>query len=138
MSNQQTDSDLGYANEFHSDKQAQIIESEERLLASLKNSDVEQLDELLHDHLLFIIPNGQTITKAMDLAAYRSGHMSIEAIASSEQVINVIDDTAIVSVSIALQGKYIDQVLDGKFRYLRVWKLYGHQWKVIAGSCIPL
>jgi hypothetical protein len=92
----------------------------------------------LHDDLLFHIPNGQTITKAMDLESYKSGNMSVHEIFSEEPLIHVIEDTAVVSVIIKLKGKYIDQSIDGKFRYLRVWKQSGNDWKVIAGSCIQL
>ncbi|WP_245799370.1 nuclear transport factor 2 family protein [Epilithonimonas bovis] len=32
---------------------------------------VEQLESILHDDLLFILPDGTTITKDMDLDTYR-------------------------------------------------------------------
>ncbi len=47
----------------------QILQLEQRLLEAIKTSDVEVLDQLLHDDLLFIAPNSQTITKEMDLAS---------------------------------------------------------------------
>ncbi len=115
-----------------------IIEKEKELLESLKNSNVEKIDELLHDELLFIIPNGQTITKSIDLEAYRTGNMIVNSILSSEQLISIVDDTAIVSVRIELEGKYYEQLINGSFRYLRVWKFVNSKLKVIAGSCIPL
>lgn len=114
------------------------MESEKRLLEALRNRDLEILDELLHDNLLFIIPNGQIITKPMDMEAYRSGNMNINAISSGEQVINLIDDTAVASAVIEIKGKYLDQLIDGKFRYMRVWKLFSGKWKVVAGSSIQL
>jgi hypothetical protein len=30
------------------------------------------------------------------------------------------------------------QEIDGKFRYLRVWKRFGDSWKVIGGSVVAL
>ncbi|MCL6433568.1 MAG: hypothetical protein K6T90_05010 [Leptolyngbyaceae cyanobacterium HOT.MB2.61] len=35
-------------------------------------------------------------------------------------------------------AELLDKLLhiDGKFRYLRVWKLFGDNWKVIAGSVV--
>lgn len=71
---------------------------------------MEQLDELIHDGLLFHLPNGQIITKAMDLEAHRSGIMVVDSIFTSEQLINLIDeDTAVVSVKVKLKGSYINQ-----------------------------
>lgn len=129
---------LSMTNNIPVTKKEQIISSELKLLAAMKNSDVKQLDELLHEELLFHIPNGQVITKAMDLDAHRSGVMHIYALLPSEQVIHVLEDTAVVSVKMELKGKYIDQPIDAAFRYIRVWKLVNDSWKVIAGSCIQL
>lgn len=119
-------------------QEQQIIECEKRLLASLKSGDIEVLDELLHEHLIFNIPTGQTITKSMDLENYQSGIMTVSEVLATDQVIQLMEDTATVAVTIYLKAKYGDQPIDGKFRYLRVWKLFGHSWKVIAGSGFPI
>jgi len=111
-----------------------IIKVEQEILNAMKNCDVKKLDELLHEKLLFNIPNGQTITKTMDLETYSSGNMTINEIKSSEQEINLIGENAIVSVTLEMRGKYLDYSLDGKYKILRVWKLLNDQWKVIAGS----
>ena len=64
--------------------------------------------------------------------------MKIEDISSSEQLINLIGDTAVVFVIITMKGKYLEHILDGSYRIIRVWKLVGNTWKVIAGSSIQL
>jgi len=115
-----------------------IEESEKTLLESLLKSDVDSLDELLHEDLLFIIPTGQTVTKEMDIANIRLGNLKIEAISSSEQEINIIDDSAVVSVIIDLKGTYLKQPINGKFKYLRIWKLLDSKWKIIGGSGIQI
>ena len=81
-------------------KKDSIINAEKTLLSAMKNCDLAKLDELLHQDLLFNIPNGQTITKAMDLETYGSGNMNIEEITASDQKINIIENTAIDSSSI--------------------------------------
>ncbi len=116
----------------------QIISHEQRLLTALQNGDIATMEELIHDDLLFHIPNGQVITKDMDLAAYRDGNMMVHAISVKDQVIQVVDDTAIVSVMVTLKGSYMGQPIDGDFRYLRVWKKMGDTWQVIAGSSVQI
>ncbi|KQC00343.1 nuclear transport factor 2 family protein [Pedobacter sp. Hv1] len=116
----------------------QIVASEKTLLKAIKDRDIASLDNLLHDDLLFNLPSGQTITKAADLDTHRSGLITIFTIEAKEQQINMIGDTAVVAVTINLKGKYIDHSIDGTFSYLRVWKNFNNQWKVIAGSCIEL
>ncbi len=113
----------------------QILECEKRLLEAMKNGDFKVLDELLHENLIFNIPTGQTITKSMDIENYKSGMMKVSEILATDQMIKSIDDeTFTVAVTIYLNGKYSNQIIDGKFRYLRVWKLFNNSWKVIAGS----
>ena len=115
-----------------------IIAVELALLIAMKNGNIQKLDELIHEDLLFIIPNGQIITKAIDLESYRSGNMNISEISSSNITINLIDDNAIVSVIINMSGKFMDQTFEGKFRFLRVWKFVNNQWKIIGGSSTQL
>jgi hypothetical protein len=112
----------------------QIIECENRLLEALKTGDIKVLDELLHDNLVFNITTGQTITKAMDIDNYRSGILTVSEILATDQIIKSIDNIYTVAVTLHLKAKYANQIVDGKFRYLRVWKLFDNSWKVIAGS----
>lgn len=112
----------------------QIIECEKRLLEAMKSGDIQVLDELIHDNLIFNIPTGQTITKEMDIDNYRSGLMTIYDISTSDQTIKTTENISTVVVTVDLKAKYAEQIIEGKFRYLRVWKLSDHSWKVIAGS----
>jgi hypothetical protein len=113
----------------------QILECEKRLLEAIKTGNIKALDELLHENLIFNIPTGQTITKSIDIENYKSGLMRVSEILATDQIIKSIDDeTTTVAVTIYLKEKYGDQIIDGKFRYLRVWKLFDNSWKVIAGS----
>ena len=115
-----------------------IIASENELLSAMKNCNIKVLENLLHKDLLFNIPSGQTISKEMDIESYRSRNMIIDEIKSSQQKINLIGDNAVVSVTIEMKGKYLDNSIDGKYQLIRVWKLYDNVWKVIAGSSIGL
>lgn len=116
----------------------QIKDCEARLLNAIRNIDVPSLDALLHNDLLFMIPSGETITKAMDMAHYRSGKVVIDDIASEDVKVHVIGDTAVVSVIIILKGAYAQYSISGKFRYIRVWKSFANGWQVIAGSSVQL
>jgi hypothetical protein len=116
----------------------QVIASENSLLEAMKTNNVERLDELLHEDLLFNGPTGETATKAMDLKNYRSGNINLHTVTASNQMVRLIGDTAVVAVTVEIKGNYLGQALDGEFRYIRVWKLVERTWKVIAGSVVPL
>lgn len=115
-----------------------VLNAEIELLTAIKKADVFSLEKFLHDDLLFNLPDGQTITKELDLNSHRSGKMHIDALEASDQIINIIGDTAVVGVTVLLKGIYDNQPLNGVFRYIRVWKQFDENLKVIAGSCIEL
>lgn len=118
--------------------QDQVIARENSLLEAMTTNNVALLDDLLHDDLLFNGPDGTTATKAMDLDNYRSGDIHLHTAAAHDLALNLLGDTAVVAVTVELQGSYLGESLDGRFRYLRVWKLIDNRWQVIAGSVVPL
>lgn len=118
--------------------EAQILHYENRLLAAMKSKDLETLHELLHDDLLFVIPNGQIITKAIDLENFEKGLLQLESIEGSHHRINLIGDTAVSTVQVRMKGTFADQAIDGTFQYIRIWKQFDDGCKVIGGSGIQL
>lgn len=115
-----------------------IEELENQLLDAMLNANVETLNRLIHPDLLFNSAMGQTITKEMDLESYRSGLMIVNSITASDQQINIIEDTAVVAVTIDINAKYGVQDISGKVRFLRVWKKIESRYQIIAGSSVVL
>lgn len=115
-----------------------ILDIENQLLEAMKKSNVEILDQLLHDDLRFVLPSGDVITKQMDLETHQSGNLVLEEIISSIDSITQIDENVVVTLSSKIKGKMSEQHFEGNFRYLRVWKIVGDQLKVIAGSCVAI
>ncbi|PZO34093.1 MAG: DUF4440 domain-containing protein [Flavobacteriaceae bacterium] len=115
-----------------------ILEIENQLREAMKKSDVEIMEQLLHDDLLFVLPSGEVITKKTDLETHQSGNLVLEEITSSIDSIKQIDENVVVTLSSKLKGKMLEQNFEGNFRYLRVWKMFDGQLKVIAGSCVAV
>lgn len=118
--------------------EAEIVARENALLQAVLTNDVELLDDVLHDELLFNGPDGQTGTKAQDLANYRSGGIQLRRADASDRLVSAIGDAVVVAVTVALAGSYLGASVDGRFRYLRVWKRVGGAWRVIAGSVVAM
>lgn len=116
----------------------EIIDLENQLLEAIKVSDVSFLDKILYEDLLFVVPNGNVITKALDLASHRAGEMVVEEIIPSIEQINIIGDTAVVTVVYDSKGSMLGTPIQGKFRYIRFWKKFPDGMKVIGGSCTQL
>ena len=115
-----------------------ILEKETELFKAIEARDIDKLDHLLHDDLLFIIPGGDTITKKMDLDSHRAGEMVVEKLNATFENVNIIADTAIVTLSIETKGKMLGKDFQGRFRYIRIWKQIEDELKVIGGSCTQI
>ena len=116
----------------------EILNLESRLYEAIKNSDVKELDELLHDDLLFIIPSGETITKEMDLDTYRNGNLKINELIPNVEELKIIDDLAVITLKINLKGRYSGESFEATYRYIRFWKECSDGIKVVGGSGISI
>ena len=115
-----------------------VAAAEDQLLAAVKTSNVTTLKQLLHPDLLFHTPGGDVITTDMDLEAHRSGKMIVEYIQPSDRVIRIFGDTAIVSLVIDTKGEMLGEPVQGRLRYIRVWKVFEGKLQVIGGSCVQI
>jgi len=116
----------------------QVLASENSILDAMKSSDVITLDKLLHEDLLFVIPDGTVITKEMDMSNWKSGTIKLTSLIRKEISIKIISDTAVSTMTLEIKGSFAGNDFEGEFRYMRVWKLFDKEWKVIAGSGIQL
>ncbi len=117
-------------------KKEEIIAIENELIKAIKESDIEFLSRILHDDLLFIAPTGQTITKQMDLASHKAGHMVVEQLTATFEEVKIIGDNAIVVVVYDTKGIMLGNSIQGQFRYIRIWKMFADGLKMIGGSCV--
>lgn len=115
-----------------------IIEAENRLFSAQLVSDIEILDQLLHDDLIAIAPTGQIITKEMDLSSHKAKAMIIEDASTEIDDIKISGGTALSIVTMTAKGKMMGKPLEGTFRYFRVWKRFDGKLKVIGASFMQL
>ncbi len=115
-----------------------ILEAERKLFSAQLISNVEIIDELLHDDLIAIGPTGQILSKEMDLNSHKAKTMIIEDASTEIDEIQISGDTAISIVTMTAKGKMMETPLEGKFRYFRVWKRLDGKLKVIGASFMQL
>lgn len=115
-----------------------IEKMEYRLIDGIKNSNIDFLENVMHNDLLGIVPNGEIINKEMDLASHRSGNMIVEELIPTIEAINIIDDCAIVIITYETKGTMLGTPIEGRFKYNRIWKKFGNELKIISVSCMQL
>src|SRR5215218_4012392 len=85
-------------------------------------SDIEALDLLIDEALVFTGPDGQIYGKADDLAAHRSGAIRISVLEPSDERIQEFGSIAVVSVRMEMSGSFQGTPFAGPSRYTRVWR----------------
>ncbi len=115
-----------------------IVEVENKLFSAQLISDVEILDQLLHDDLVAVSPVGQILTKEMDLDSHRSKTVVIEEASIEINNIRIMGDTALSVVTMTAKGKAMGNPLEGLFRYFRVWKNTDSGLKIVGASFMQL
>ena len=122
----------------HNITEDKILEQENKLYQAIREGSVTLLDELLHDSLLFIIPSGEVITKEMDMDTYREGALKVDELLPKVENLTIIDDVAVITLTMKLKGKYNNVPFEAHYRYIRFWKKFDHGIKVIGGSGIAI
>lgn len=116
----------------------EVLEQENNLYEAIKQSDIEMLNELLHNDLLFIIPSGEAITKEIDLKTYSDGLSKIDELHPHIENLNIIEDLAVITLTIELKGSFNNDGFEAKYRYIRFWKKFQNGIKVVGGSGIAI
>jgi ketosteroid isomerase-like protein len=115
----------------------EIVALQVEMRAAQLAADVDVLERLISDDLLFAGPDGQLGTKAQDLEAHRNGVVRFRRHEPQElRIRRVGDDVAVTSLLTRLSVDVAGQPNGGFFRYTRVWarEAGGGQWRVVAGQ----
>ena len=111
-----------------------VASAEAKLIQAMLDSDVDALDQLLDERLIFTNHLGMVMHKSDDLGAHRQGIVKIYAIDSSEQQIEIFDASAVVSVKLHIHGSFQGQASEANFRFTRIWQLNAkYEVKLVAG-----
>ncbi|MEM9218129.1 MAG: nuclear transport factor 2 family protein [Cyanobacteria bacterium P01_F01_bin.150] len=113
--------------------EAEIQAAEDALKQAMLASNVDILERLLADDLIFTNHLGQQMSKQDDLEAHRSGAIAIEVVDLSDLTIKVLENVAIVTVAAWIVGQFAGNAFEETLKFTRVWQAVspGH-WQVIA------
>lgn len=112
--------------------EADLRAAEQRLQAAVRSGDVEVLDLLLDDRVVYTGPDGSTVTKEEDLQAHRSRALAVEVFEQQDLQVTVVGSTGITRVLARLEGTAGGQPFTGRLRYTRTWVRADGTWRVLA------
>lgn len=116
----------------------EIIKLEEELRLAMLTGNVDKLNSLISDSLIFIAPQGEIVTKQMDLDVQKNKIQKMSELIPSEQQIMVNDNCAIVTVKMKITGTFNNIDISGNYRYIRTWQNINNYWQIVSGAVIQL
>jgi hypothetical protein len=121
------------------DLESTIRALEERLWRAQLSADVETLDALIADDLLFTGISGALETKAGDLEQHRSGALKITKLDLLEFRVRAIPGGAMTSVKMDAAALIAGKLTTAILRYTRIWISEGDRWQIAGGhmSMVP-
>lgn len=116
--------------------QARVIEYEEMLRSAMLSNNIELLEELLSDELIFVNHLGQWLSKEEDINVHRSKSLDIAGMEVLEQEVKLFQELAVTVTKVALNGALATgESIGGEYSYTRVWKDVEGNLKVVSCHC---
>ncbi len=111
---------------------SEIVHLEVVLRRAMLDSDVDKLDELMSNDLIFTDHTGALLDKQSDIQAHRSGMLKIKELQPLNEIVRRSGDTAVVSTCLAIKGAFGDTAFAEIFRFTRVWAKQETHWSIVA------
>lgn len=112
--------------------EAALHEAEQKLQAAVRSGDVQALDLLLDDRVIYTGPDGSVMTKEEDLGAHRSRTLAVEVFDQQDLDVVVVGSTGITRVLAELEGTAGGHPFKARLRYTRTWVHVDGTWRVLA------
>ncbi|MGW4424996.1 nuclear transport factor 2 family protein [Streptosporangium sp. NPDC004631] len=114
----------------------ELYEAERRLQAAMLASDVEELDRLLDERLVFTGPPDGAChpqAKQLDLDNHRSRRQVMTKLVQDELTVVVAGTTGVTCFLGLLEGTFAGEPFASQLRYTRTWVHTGeHGWRILA------
>ncbi|WP_028103685.1 nuclear transport factor 2 family protein [Pseudoduganella violaceinigra] len=107
---------------------------EEALRTAMLSNDVDALETLLDDALIFIGPTGDQVSKSDDLFSHRKRRLKLQALSVLSLQAVPLDTFIFTAMKAALVGHFDSMAIDGTYAYTRLWKRDGERWRIVAGQ----
>ncbi|MBC7913671.1 MAG: nuclear transport factor 2 family protein [Pyrinomonadaceae bacterium] len=118
-------------------KQELVMIEQELADALIKGNELPFKNNLA-DSFIFITPDGTTRNKEQLLADLKSGALKRESSNNEEMIIQIYENTAIVTYLSIDKGKYKGNNINGRYRWTDVFIKQKDQWQIVSSQVTPI
>ncbi|WP_229403533.1 nuclear transport factor 2 family protein [Micromonospora okii] len=120
-----------------SEREAELLDAERRLQAAQRAGDVAAFDDLLHENLVAVGPDGTIFGKQDDLRAHRERTSVVDELVEEELRLVVEGGTGVTFFVGRVSGTFDGSPVTTRLRYTRTW-VYGERgWQILAAHISP-
>jgi len=113
----------------------EIRDAELQLQQAMVKNDVQALERLLHNDLVFIDVEGNVQGKHDDIESHASGAVVQTAVEFVEEpVMQLHGESAVVAVKAYVKVQIQGNPAEALCRYLRVWLFQDGRWQILSGA----
>lgn len=109
-----------------------VLAADDARLQALIAGDVDALERVLSDDLVFVHANGRQDDKHGYLAYCRSGHVRYRAIARREPAVKITSGIAVLCAAADIEVTMDGAQRSATARYMSVWTKSAGGWKLLA------
>ncbi|MEM7428913.1 MAG: nuclear transport factor 2 family protein [Pseudomonadota bacterium] len=110
----------------------ELIEVHHERIAALVAGDLDALDAIVGDDLVFVNANGRSMRKPEIFAAFKAGTMSVQQIDSSDIEVRRYGDTAILAYRALTTVQDGDNLIDGLTQNTCVFVHRDGRWQMVS------
>jgi len=104
---------------------------EDQWTQALKTGDTASLERLLADDYMFVDPSGQTLSKAQEIARFKSGEVRFDSFTRGDAKVTVYIGGAIVTGRATVKGKRKKEDISGDYRFVDVVERRKGAWQPV-------
>ena len=108
-----------------------LIEVHHRRIAALVSRDLEALEQIVGQDLVFVNANGRTMRRPEIFAAFKAGTMAVRRIDSSDIEVRLYGDTAILAYRALTTVQDGDNLIDGLTQNTCVFVHRDGRWQMV-------
>ena len=109
-----------------------LIEVHHRRIAALVSGDLEALERIVGEDLVFVNANGRTMRRPEIFAAFKAGTMAVRRIDSSDIEVRLYGDTAILAYRALTTVQDGDNLIDGLTQNTCVFVHRDGRWQMVS------
>jgi hypothetical protein len=112
--------------------QATLIAADDARLAAMLGADIDALDALFADELVFVHTRGRREDKAAYLESLRSGRLRYRSLTRTSIDARVVGEVGILTGMLAMEVTAHDAVRSADARFMTVWLWRNGRWVLLA------